>query len=581
MSKSALWAVPLVFAMASHAATIRVPADSPTIQAGIDASVSGDTVLVAPGTYEGVGNYGILNRGRGIALLSEGGPEVTVLKGDEPNHIITCTAVEGEDDLEIAGFTMSGGKSQYGSGIAIWNFTTTTTVRNCILSENESVNYGVLYVGSSTAIIENCVLSSNVEGGSSAIWINEYNNGGPSDVTMTGCKIVDNEGQAGGVVCHSSSLRMSECEISRNTASDRAQGAGVRLLYATDVSIENCTLAGNSGGYGGGLYATYCDMVTLEDCAITGNDALAHFGGGIVVDNSGYSLTRCTISDNEAGSNSGGFRSADSDGVITNCVISGNRAGEGGGLLCIGSNTEIMNCTITGNSAVSRGGGLYSYDDAKPIITNSILWANDPSQVEGRGPVVTFCDVEGGFEGEGNIEWDPQLMDLAGGDYHLSSGSPCIDAGTSHGAPDTDYEGDERPQGRGFDIGADEALAACDLAVELSDYPATIARGSRLVFRASAVNDCDDPLTLDQAVLSVAGPARLEISLYDGAPIPIRKSAGTDVKLSVPPTAPLGTYAITVTIYRDGGAIDSESFDVSVVDEAPPRGSYGSRPGPF
>jgi len=52
----------------------------------------------------------------------------------------------------------------------------------------------------------------------------------------------------------------------------------------------------------------------------------------------------------------------------------------------------------------------------------------------------------------------PQFADQTTENYHLKKSSPCIDAGTSVGAPDTDIDGDLRPQGEGFDIGADEYL---------------------------------------------------------------------------------------------------------------------------
>ena len=63
----------------SQAATVRVPADQPTIQAGIDAAGTGDTVLVAPGIYTGAGNRDISFGGRGITLRSESGPGLTVI----------------------------------------------------------------------------------------------------------------------------------------------------------------------------------------------------------------------------------------------------------------------------------------------------------------------------------------------------------------------------------------------------------------------------------------------------------------------------------------------------------------------
>ncbi len=48
------------------AATIHVPGDQLNIQAGIDAAVDGDIVLLADGTYTGVGNYNIDFSGKSI-----------------------------------------------------------------------------------------------------------------------------------------------------------------------------------------------------------------------------------------------------------------------------------------------------------------------------------------------------------------------------------------------------------------------------------------------------------------------------------------------------------------------------------
>ena len=58
--------------------TIRVPGDYPTIQQAIDASINGDTVLVAPGTYKETFDY----KQKAITVKSSNGPFETVIDGN-------------------------------------------------------------------------------------------------------------------------------------------------------------------------------------------------------------------------------------------------------------------------------------------------------------------------------------------------------------------------------------------------------------------------------------------------------------------------------------------------------------------
>jgi len=188
-------------------------------------------------------------------------------------------------------------------------------------------------------------------------------------------------------------------------------------------------------------------------------------GGGIYCYSSSPTITGCIIGPNKADWG-GGIYCEDSFPTITNCTINGNETiYKGGGIYCEYSFPTITNCTISDNEA-EGGGGIYC-ENSSPIITNCILWEDKPDEiyVKSGDLTVTYSDVQGGYQGEGNIDADPLFV--GGGDYHLTEESPCIDAGTSKGAPDTDIDGDSRPQGAGYDIGSDEYVGGWKIYVDI------------------------------------------------------------------------------------------------------------------
>ena len=124
----------ILFCSVASAITIRVPSEQPTIQTGIDASVQGDTVLVAEGTYTGTGNKNLDYGGRAITVLSENGPEYTIIDCENSGRGFCFDS--GEDSFaRLEGFTICHGNvGNVGGGIRCYD--SSPIITNCTVSNN-------------------------------------------------------------------------------------------------------------------------------------------------------------------------------------------------------------------------------------------------------------------------------------------------------------------------------------------------------------------------------------------------------------------------------------------------------------
>src|SRR5262245_17873827 len=101
----------VAFPVAAGATTRKVPTSYPTIQAAINASVDGDTVLVAPGTYPEKIDF----LGKDITVTSSGGAGVTTIQAPSGGSVVTFKAGETTAAV-VSGFTITGGTGTVPSG---------------------------------------------------------------------------------------------------------------------------------------------------------------------------------------------------------------------------------------------------------------------------------------------------------------------------------------------------------------------------------------------------------------------------------------------------------------------------------
>lgn len=122
-----------ILVIVAHGRILYVPTEYPTIQAGINSAVDGDTVLVADGTYIGTGNKNLTFGGKAIAVRSENGPESCIIDCQNSGRGVYFNS--DEDTCSVfSGFTITHG--YYWAGAGIYCVYSSPTISDCYLVEN-------------------------------------------------------------------------------------------------------------------------------------------------------------------------------------------------------------------------------------------------------------------------------------------------------------------------------------------------------------------------------------------------------------------------------------------------------------
>ena len=338
------------------------------LQVALSASVSGDEIWVAAGTYlpsttglrsasftmkTGVGIYGGF-AGTETALAQRNWrTNVTVLSGDLLGND------SGATNVTENGYHVVVGTGATATAI-LDGFTVKAGNANGASASNYDKGGGIIIYASGAPTVRNCVFSMNrctFGGGAGYIF--------SAQATFTDCEFNDNAGGSYGGAFDTNAVTstFTRCRFQRNAA---ARAGGVETYGGGNTTYVNCLFAGNQAtGTGGGAavwIGVSSSIVRAYGCTFAGNVATSVAGG--------------------VNTTSGGTLNA------YNCVFWGN-SGPGG---------------TTAANQVNAGGG-----------TNA----------------VQYSVVQGTFAGTGNTATDPLFVSAATGNYALQAASPAIDAGSN------------------------------------------------------------------------------------------------------------------------------------------------------
>jgi len=479
----------------AQASILVVPDDYPTINRAISCSQAGDTILVKPGTYFEMIDFA----GREITVRSMDGPKYTAIDGMKLGSVVTFSNKETPAAC-LDGFTIKNGTGnlmtfyRQGGGICICNGSSPTIMNNLIDGNSADWGGGICCIG---ALCKSIIFNNKITYNKATVFgggiFCEYSS---PDIIGNSLHCNDSLGGGGGIFLRlGGSAKIDGNYITSNYASE--PGGGIGTTNGPTPQITNNIVAGNQardgGGIllyrgliqgniirnnaaatmsGGGLCGYGGGISVVVDTKIVGNliiDNIALSMGGVVIVSAASELRDNVILGNYAGGSSvwksgGGIAVLDcypTPPTICNCVLMGNGAEDQGGGVYI---THHAAASMFNNSLISNaapvGSGVYSDYEGELTATNCIFWDDPDSEIhyETIKSIITYSDVCGGYDGEGNMDADPSFVNPSENDWHLLLGSPCLNAGTNLASliPDKDIDGNSRILDDSIDIGADE-----------------------------------------------------------------------------------------------------------------------------
>ena len=345
--------------------------DAPSIQAGIDSSSSGDTVLVNPGTY-----YEALNfRGKNLVVKSSGGTGTTTVDATGTSAPVVSFVSDEQRNAIIQGFTLTGGNG----GVFVVN-SEPSVLGNLITGNSSSQDGGGIYCGVAPFELRRPVISDNVVTNNFA----PKNGGGIEFDQNVIPEVIGNR-------------------IENNHARDGDGGGIYYRIFGDGAIIRGNTVKNNlAGDHGGGMYIGDVRTTSSMDVEISWNLVANNTANGRAqVHNSAGGIwlwaTNAWVHHNT---------------IVENTGNGPNEAYAAGLAIDEPGSPQIEQNIIAFNL---RGGGIWCGNGATPVIQNNMAWQN----VGGYG-VLACLDW---WKSNGNVIDNPYFCDMASGDFSVASNS--------------------------------------------------------------------------------------------------------------------------------------------------------------